>query len=459
MSKRPLPTPSSRITRIIRLSQKSPPTLALCQNFPKPNQPSSNQPYPHKQRLLCKFQLGLLKNHQTPTANIVIAHHAHNHAQPKIAANTCSVPNFFKTQPIELKLNTQPHPCKNPLPTKFQPDLAKTRQTATANTIIANHTHNQAQPKISANTCIETNFSKTQPIEPKLKPQPHPYKQRLPTKFQPNRAIFDRMPTANTIIARHAHNHAQPEMSASTCSVPNFFKTQPIELKLNTQPHPCKNPLPTKFQPDLAKTRQTATANTIIANHTHNQAQPKISANTCIETNFSKTQPIEPKLKPQPHPYKQRLPTKFQPNRAIFDRMPTANTIIARHAHNHAQPEMSASTCTVAKFSKSQPTELKLKPQPHPYKRRLLCKFQPSRLKNRQTATANTIIANHAHNHAQPKIATNTCSVTKFSKTQPTALKSISQPHPYKRRLPKFQLGLSEIAKRQRQLHHRQPCT
>ncbi|KAI9466459.1 hypothetical protein BX667DRAFT_524655 [Coemansia mojavensis] len=106
---------------------------------------------------------------------------------------------------------------------------------------------------------------------------------------------------------------------------------------------------------------------------------------------------------------------------------------------------MSASTCTVAKFSKSQPTELKLKPQPHPYKRRLLCKFQPSRLKNRQTATANTIIANHAHNHAQPKIATNTCSVTKFSKTQPTALKSISQPHPYKRRLhAKFQLGLSE---------------
>ncbi|KAI9470402.1 hypothetical protein BX667DRAFT_139878 [Coemansia mojavensis] len=159
-----------------------------------------------------------------PLPTSPIACHTHNHAQPKIAANTCTVPTFFKTQPIELKLNTQPHPYTNPLPTKFQPDLAKDRQTATANTIIANHTH-QAQPKISANTCIETNFSKTRPIEPKLKPQPHPYKQRLPTKFQLNRAIFDRMPTASTIIARHAHNHAQPEMSASTCSVPNFFKS------------------------------------------------------------------------------------------------------------------------------------------------------------------------------------------------------------------------------------------
>ncbi|KAI9466412.1 hypothetical protein BX667DRAFT_510689, partial [Coemansia mojavensis] len=311
------------------------------------------QPYPCKKRLRSKFQPSRLKNRQTAAANSIIANHAHNHAQPKMSVSTCTVAKNFKTQPIAPRLKPHPHPYQRRLHSKFQPSRLENVQTPTANSIIANHAHNQAQPKIAANTCTVPKFSKTKPTELKLKPQPYPHKQRLLCKFQLGLLKNHQTPTANIVIAHHAHNHAQPKIAANTCSVPNFFKTQPIELKLNTQPHPCKNPLPTKFQPDLAKTRQTATANTIIANHTHNQAQPKISANTCIETNFSKTQPIEPKLKPQPHPYKQRLPTKFQPNRAIFDRMPTANTIIARHAHNHAQPEMSASTCSVPNFFKS----------------------------------------------------------------------------------------------------------
>ncbi|KAI9481724.1 hypothetical protein BX667DRAFT_504646 [Coemansia mojavensis] len=290
-------------------------------------------PHPYQRRLHSKFQPSRLENVQTPTANIAIACHTHNHAQPKIAANTCSVAKFSKTQPIAPKLKPHPHPYQRRLHSKFQLSRLENVQTPTANSIIANHVHNQAQPKIAANTCTVPKFSKTKPTELKLKSQPHPYQRRLHSKFQLSRVKTRQTVTANSIIANHAHNHAQPKMSASTCTVAKNFKTQPIELKLKPQSYPHKQRLLCKFQLGLLKNHQTPTANMVIAHHAHNHAQPKIAANTSIETNFSKAQPIEPKLKPQLHPYKQRLPTNFKLNQPIFVRMPTANSIIACHLY------------------------------------------------------------------------------------------------------------------------------
>ncbi|KAI9470401.1 hypothetical protein BX667DRAFT_539497 [Coemansia mojavensis] len=158
-----------------------------------------------------------------------------------------------------------------------------------------------------------------------------------------------------------------------------------------------------------------------------------MSVSTCSVAKFFKSQPITPKLILQPYPYKQRLHSKFQPSCLKNVQTPTANIAITCHTHNHAQPKIAANTFTVAKIFKTQPIELKLKPQSYPHKQRLLCKFQLSRVKTRQTVIANTIIANHAHNHAQPKIATNTSTETNFSETQPIELKLKPQPHPCKK--------------------------
>ncbi|KAI9466411.1 hypothetical protein BX667DRAFT_312112 [Coemansia mojavensis] len=336
-----------------------------------------------------------------------------------MSVTTCTVPKFFKPQPTAFRSISRPHPYKRRLLCKFQPSRLKNRQTATADMVIARYAHNHAQPKISASTCSVTKISKTKPTELKSKPQPYPHKRRPHTKFQLGLLKNHQTPTANTIIARYAHNHAQPKMSVTACAVTKIFKPQPTALKSISQPHPYKRRPHTKFQLGLLKTRKTATVNSIIANHAHSHAQPKIAANTFTVAKFSKSQPIELKLNTQPHPHKRRLLCKFQPSLLKTRQTPTANTIIANHAHNHAQPKIATNTCTMANFFKTQLLTLIFKTQPYPYKRRLPTMFQPSRLKNRQTATANTITTRHAHNHAQPKIATNTSIETNFFKTQP----------------------------------------